>query len=379
MFPFQEIIPGVKPPAIIVRRKIAAALIALVASCGFALAVGGDGINNPGSSGGGSTTITINSTPIVGCGTPGGALYNGSNLVQCSAGVTMSDTALSLGSGVTLTAPDTGTWTSAGIAIKAAGSVTTPALSLTNFETGTGLYVTAVAKLGIAVSGTLRADYGITTGGTWMFSGSVRNSGSFISTSNVGSLQVRNGGSIISSSANAAWQLGTQDAATAVAQTLQVQNIVAGTSNGNAANWTLIGSLPTGTGTPGDFIIQTSGTGAAATVQNSAVTALTIKGGTQQINAAGILNPATAFAPSAGSGAASVSGNDQRFVVTTGAAQTSITVNFGHTWGAAPVCTVSSNSTASVVDITSTTGSAITFGASVALTGGLLNVLCFGA
>jgi len=92
----------------------------------------------------------------------------------------------------------------------------------------------------------------------------------------------------------------------------------------------------------------------------------------------GIINPATSFTPTAGSGATSVAGNDQRFVITSGTAQTSVTANFGHMWTAAPVCTISSNSTASVVDITSTSTTAITLGASVALTGATINVLCFG-
>jgi hypothetical protein len=96
------------------------------------------------------------------------------------------------------------------------------------------------------------------------------------------------------------------------------------------------------------------------------------------LTASGIVNPNSSSTPTAGSGAASVAGNDQRFVVTAGTAQTSITVNFGHTWAAAPVCTLSSNSTASVVDIASIGTTAVTFGASVALTGALLYVLCFG-
>lgn len=91
----------------------------------------------------------------------------------------------------------------------------------------------------------------------------------------------------------------------------------------------------------------------------------------------GLIKPSIASTLTCGSGCSSVAGNPQKFVVTTGTAQTSVTANFGITWSAAPVCTISSNSTASVVDITSTSTTAITFGASVALTGALLNVLCF--
>lgn len=84
--------------------------------------------------------------------------------------------------------------------------------------------------------------------------------------------------------------------------------------------------------------------------------------------------------PTCGSGCTSVAGNDNAFVVTTGTAQTAITVNFGGSgataWTANPVCNVSSNSTASVTDISTVSTSAITFGASVVLSGALLYVNC---
>lgn len=81
-------------------------------------------------------------------------------------------------------------------------------------------------------------------------------------------------------------QLGAADAAVAVAQTLRVQSVVAGTAAANGANWTLIGSLPTGTGTSGDIIIQTGVKTGSGTTQGTATTALTIKGETQAITIA---------------------------------------------------------------------------------------------
>lgn len=81
-------------------------------------------------------------------------------------------------------------------------------------------------------------------------------------------------------------------------------------------------------------------------------------------------------APTAGTGAASVAGNDVAFNVTVGSAVTSATVNFGHTWASIPKCIVSSNSVASIVDVASVSTTAITFGASVALTGAVLTVHC---
>lgn len=81
-------------------------------------------------------------------------------------------------------------------------------------------------------------------------------------------------------------QSGAQDAAVAVAQTTRVQSVVAGTAAANGANWTLIGSLPTGTGTSGDIIFQTGVKTGSGTTQGTATTALTIKGETQAITIA---------------------------------------------------------------------------------------------
>lgn len=80
--------------------------------------------------------------------------------------------------------------------------------------------------------------------------------------------------------------------------------------------------------------------------------------------------------PTCGAGCASVTGTDGKFVATTGTAQTSVVVNFGANWGFTPVCVVSSNSLAAVVDIAARSATSITFGASVALTGAELYVNC---
>jgi hypothetical protein len=80
--------------------------------------------------------------------------------------------------------------------------------------------------------------------------------------------------------------LGVADAASPVAQTLGVQNVVAGNANTAGANWTLQGSLSNGSG-GGDILIQTTLSSAASGTQNTAATALTLKGGTQQAIFAG--------------------------------------------------------------------------------------------
>lgn len=81
-------------------------------------------------------------------------------------------------------------------------------------------------------------------------------------------------------------QQGAADAAAPVAQGLRVQSVVAGTTNTAGVNWTFRGSLSTGSGASGDIIFQTGGTGAGATAQNAATTALTIKGATQVVQIA---------------------------------------------------------------------------------------------
>ncbi len=82
---------------------------------------------------------------------------------------------------------------------------------------------------------------------------------------------------ILSRKGAANFQLGAADAASAVAQTLTVQSVVAGTTDIAGANLTIIGSMGTGTGAGGSIIFQTSPAAAgSASTQNAPVTALTI-------------------------------------------------------------------------------------------------------
>lgn len=87
-----------------------------------------------------------------------------------------------------------------------------------------------------------------------------------------------NGGTDVALRRSAAADLafGAADAASPVAQTLSVQNVVAGTSNTAGANWTLAGSRGTGTGAGGSIIFQTAPAGSTGSTQNSLVTAVTI-------------------------------------------------------------------------------------------------------
>jgi hypothetical protein len=64
--------------------------------------------------------------------------------------------------------------------------------------------------------------------------------------------------------------------ASPVAQTLSVQNVVAGTSNTAGANFTLNASRGTGTGAGGSIVFKTAAAGSTGSSQNSLATALTL-------------------------------------------------------------------------------------------------------
>lgn len=73
-------------------------------------------------------------------------------------------------------------------------------------------------------------------------------------------------------------QLGALDAAAPVAQTLQVQSVVAGTTNTAGTNWTINGSKGTGTGAGGDVVFQTAKASTTGTTQNTLAEAFRIMG-----------------------------------------------------------------------------------------------------
>lgn len=76
--------------------------------------------------------------------------------------------------------------------------------------------------------------------------------------------------------AAATWQLGFTNAAVAVAQTLKVQGVLTGTLDVAGANWTLAGSIGTGTGAGGQIIVRTAPASSTGTTPNALVTAMTI-------------------------------------------------------------------------------------------------------
>lgn len=91
-----------------------------------------------------------------------------------------------------------------------------------------------------------------------------------------GTTTLGTGPAIITSPSAANLQHGAADAAAPVAQTIGVQNVVAGTSNTAGANWTFKGSAGTGTGAGGSLIFQVAPAGSTGTAQNALAAALTI-------------------------------------------------------------------------------------------------------
>lgn len=84
---------------------------------------------------------------------------------------------------------------------------------------------------------------------------------------------------ILSRAAAATLQHGAADAASPVAQTIGVQNVVAGTSNTAGANFTIRGSAGTGSGAGGSILFKTAAAGAPGTSQNSWLTTGLINSG----------------------------------------------------------------------------------------------------
>ena len=79
--------------------------------------------------------------------------------------------------------------------------------------------------------------------------------------------------------AAASLQLGAEDAAAPVAQTLSVQSVVTGTTNTAGTDFTIAGSQGTGTGAGGSIIFQVAPVGSSGSAVNALQTAMTIDAG----------------------------------------------------------------------------------------------------
>jgi hypothetical protein len=121
--------------------------------------------------------------------------------------------------------------------------------------------------------------------------------------------------------ANSAIQFGALDAASPVAQTLQFQN--GSGTNIAGVNATVVAPLATGTGTNGDYIIQTGVKTISGATLGTKTTALTIKGETQNVIVQGLIQ---LLGTSASFPAIKRSGTDVAFRTADDANDTNITV-----------------------------------------------------
>lgn len=190
-------------------------------------------------------------------------------------------------------------------------TVSTPILNLTQTWNAAGVVFTGV-KANVtntaSAAGSLLLD--LQVGGTSMFS--VDKTGGVLA---AGALTV-SGAFAASAAASVAGvltaiggvRLGAADAAAPVAQTIQAQSVLAGTSNTAGANTTLKLSAGTGAGAGGSWIVQVAPAGSTGTAQNPWSTAFTIDSTKLATFAGNVLvstsgTPALAIAATAGNAA----------------------------------------------------------------------------
>lgn len=245
-----------------------------------------------------------------------------------------------------------------------AGSATTPGIGVG--IAGTGLYSISTTTLGFDVNGASEA----TLSSTGLMSASGFQGGNIIANTAL----YLNGGltTVLTSPSTAFFSFGGPSVAAPIAQTLGVSSVVAGTSNTAGVNATIQGSLSTGSGASGDIILKTGATGAAATVQNSAVNALVLKGATQHVSYGG---GAPVVSACGGTIAGDANATDSAGTVAPGTA-TSCTITFAKAYATFNHCRVTSQ-TALAALAYSYTLSAITVTAT-ALAGGKLDYNCDG-
>lgn len=107
---------------------------------------------------------------------------------------------------------------------------------------------------------------------------------------------------ILTRKAAASFQYGAADAAAPVAQTLSIQNVVAGTTDTAGVNWTFNASQGTGTGAGGSLIFQVAPASTTGSTQNALATALTIASTKIATFTASIVSTQTALATTSADG-----------------------------------------------------------------------------
>ena len=142
--------------------------------------------------------------------------------------------------------------------------------------------ILGLAQTGAAITSPLAAAIGLTITGASAQAANLLNitanagtAGALFKVAADGTVTLQNS-AILTGPTAAALQLGAADAASPVAQTLQVQNVVGGTSNTAGTDFTVAGSIGTGTGAGGQIIFRTAPAKSTNTTQNTLATGLTI-------------------------------------------------------------------------------------------------------
>lgn len=208
----------------------------------------------------GAQTGTVTTTAATIENTSTGASATNVALTLTASGATTANTALSVTAGRVLI-PD--------------GTAALPAYSFTSAFTS-GLYIDLGGLLNFSQSGVSR--FQITNQPSMRLAATTRFEW------NDGTLGGGGPDLILRRATTANLAFGAADAASPVAQTLSVQNVVAGTSNTAGTSFTIAGSRGTGTGAGGDLIFQTAPAGTTGTSQNALSESFRINnyGGTRQ-------------------------------------------------------------------------------------------------
>ena len=253
--------------------------------------------------GGGSSTLTVGTTATSG-GAAGQIMFDTGSVLQESSGLVWDNTnkALStLGGGTVTTSQPvinaTQTWNAGAVAF------TGWKLNVTNTASSgssllVDLQVGASSKFYVDVSGSVKANVtGVVRPFNWVSGGILTSIGSYggsygnfafeDNSSNLicafglsgnwlgvklmlGGANWSSNNASLTAPATASLQLGAADAASPVAQTLQVQSVVAGATNTAGTDWTLKGSSGTGTGAGGAIVFKTAPAGSTGALQNAA-------------------------------------------------------------------------------------------------------------
>lgn len=215
---------------------------------------------------------TLVTLPATAAGSTGYVQFDNGGVLAGSANLFWDNTNFRLGIGTN--SPQSALQIGSGQLTVPAGSASAPsaAVGIGN----TGLYSVSTTGLGFSINGLSRFDFGITNGGSWTFNTGLTAT-SYSATNAAGGYSV-NADTFLNRAAAATWHLGNSDAASPIAQTLDVQNVAAGTTNTAGAKFTINGSQGTGIGTGGSIVFQTAPVGTSGSAQNALVPVMTILG-----------------------------------------------------------------------------------------------------